>query len=129
LILEQVIQILEKGKRLTLSEISERVPDLAEHENAVDILRLLLRLDKRFEQDGDLWYYTDNTFDPVSRILDEVAKYFKNSNKKGELLEHLAQRVSQSIGEDIYLVKDIIPAHYKNLQDGKMILNQRKELT
>jgi len=127
LILEQVIQILDKGKHLTLPEISERVPDLGEHENGVEILRLLLRMDKRFEQDSDLWYYSDDNPDPVPKILDEAANYFKDTEKKGELLEHLTLHVSQSISEDIHLVREVIPAYYKSLQNGKMILNQRKE--
>lgn len=129
MILEQVIQLLDNGKRLTLPEISERVPDLGGHENGVEILRLLLRLDKRFEQDGEFWYFCDDTIDPVPRILDGVAKYFQDSKKKGELLEHLAPRVSQSIGEDIHLVREVIPSYYKSLQNDKMILNQRKERT
>lgn len=127
MILEQVIQILDNGKRLTIPEISERLQDLTDHENAVEILHLLIRLDKRFERDGDTWYYADQRPDPRLRILDAAAKYFQDTKKKGELLEHLALRVSQSIGEDIHLVREVISAHYKSLQNGKMILNQNKE--
>ena len=127
MILEQVIQILDNGKHLTIPEISERLQDLTDHENAVEILHLLIRLDKRFERDGDTWYYADQRPDPRLRILDAAAKYFQDTKKKGELLEHLALRVSQSIGEDIHLVREVISAHYKSLQNGKMILNQNKE--
>lgn len=127
MILDQVTQILAGGKGKTLQQIANRVPDLEGQDNAEEILRLLLRLDKKFELDGDKWYYVDQRPDPRLRILDATAKYFQDTKKKGELLEHLASRVSQSIGEDIHLVKEVIPAHYKSLQNGKMILNQRKE--
>ena len=127
MILEQVTQILAGGKGKTLQQIANRVPNLEGQENAEEILRLLLRLDKRFDQDGEKWYYVDQSPDPRLRILDATTKYFLDTKKKGELLEHLASRVSQSIGEDIHLVKEVITVNYKSLQNGKMILNQRKE--
>jgi hypothetical protein len=127
MILDQVIQILADGKHLTIPEITSKVADLEGRENANEILRLLLRLDKRFEKNGDKWFYADVRPDPVPRILDATAKYFHDTKKKGELLEHLSVYVSQSIGEDIYLVQETITTHYKSLQGGKMILDEMKE--
>ena len=98
MILEQVLLLLSAGKRLTIAQIASRIPELSGQENANEILRLLLRLDQRFDHDGDLWYSIYKETDPRSRVVDATLRYFKEHKPHGELLDHLMIAISESTG-------------------------------
>ena len=127
MILEQVVLLLNDGKRLNIPQIANQIPELSGRENAIEILRLLLRLDQRFDHDGDLWYSINKETDPRSRVVDATLQYFKEQNPHGELLEHLITAISEITGEDRQIVKEIILKDFQSVQNGKMILNRKKE--
>ncbi len=128
MILEQVQQILTVAQGKTIQELADQIPDLCGRDDAGDILYLLLRLDKRFDNDNDRWFSKiGKKSDPEAEILKAVKVYFSQKNPRGELLIHLTNAVAEATGKDSEQIQTVILKHYQILQGGKMILNRMKE--
>ena len=125
MILDQVQQVLSSGKQMAIPEIAGRVPELAGREEGPEILRLLLRLDRRFERSGDRWYAI-STDDAAGRIVDAARAYFRTHGSRGQLLVHLSRAVAEQTGQDIEHVRATILDRFVSTQGGKLILNQEK---
>lgn len=124
MILEQVQQILSNGKHLSIPDLAERIPELHGREEAEEILYLLLRLDKRFDQTGELWFSRVVKVDPTAKIVAATETYFQ-THPRGEMTDHLVAAVVQATGERSQQVQDVILSTFHSVQNGKMILNQR----
>lgn len=125
MILEQAQQVLSGGKGMALADITERIPELCGRDEGQEILRLLLRLDRRFEQRDGLWFSKANTPNPSSRIIAATQAYFKDY-PRGELLDHLVPAVVKATGESRQCVQEVILENFHSVQSGKMILNRAK---
>jgi len=78
-----VQQILSSGKGCTITEIADRLPDLRGRDDAEEILYLLLRLDKRFENDGDRWFTKIGVkLSPVLEIREAVESFLRRKIRK-----------------------------------------------
>jgi hypothetical protein len=126
MILEQVQQILSGGKGLAIPEIVERILDLCGREDANEILRLLLRLDRRFEQNGELWFCKVKDSNPATRIIAATKEYFKNG-PRAELLVHVVRAVAKATGESNQDVQEVIVDTFQIIQGGKVVLNKMRE--
>ncbi len=126
MILEQVQQLLAGGQALTLSEIVERVPALHDRPEASEILRLLLRLDRRFVVIDDRWCTGQESAQDEARIVKAALAYFDAKAQRGELLPHLVAAISRATGEDRQRVQDVLLKTFQSAQGGRMVLNRRK---
>ncbi|GIK36926.1 MAG: hypothetical protein BroJett011_07590 [Chloroflexota bacterium] len=125
MILEQVQQLLANGKYMSIPDLAGRIPELYGREEAEEILYLLLRLDKRFDNTGELWFTTVARVDPVEKIISATEAYFDTHNPRGELVEHLVEAIARETGEQQDTVQEIILRSFRSVQNGRVILNQR----
>lgn len=126
MVIEQVQQVLSGGKQLTADEIAGQIPILAEREEGVDILKFLLRLDRRFENDGPKWFCTVASDDTDTRIVKAVNDYFKDTGKPGELIQHLTPYIMNKTGVDKGKINETVDRFFITVNEGKMVLNRKK---
>jgi hypothetical protein len=124
-VLEQVQQILSGGKHLSIPALVEQIPELTSREEAEEILYLLLRLDKRFEQNKGLWFSKVVEIDSTPKIVAATQAYFDSHPRPGEMTQHLVEAVVKATGEDNERVREVILDTFRSAQSGKMILNKR----
>ena len=126
MIAEQIQQILAGGKQLTADEIANQIPILSEIEEGTEILKILLRLDRRFEQDGQKWFCTVTSDDTNTRIVKAVDDYFQDTGKPGELTQHLTPYVMNKTGADKDKISETVDRFFITVSEGKMVLNRKK---
>ncbi len=124
MITDQVVTILSNGQAYTLAELTGHIPDLAGQPNSADVLRLLLRLDRRFREHEGRWLLREGISDPSQKIRQALQVYFQ-THPKGELLKHLIPAVATQTGQPTHEIEKVILQTYRNV--GGMILNQPKE--
>ena len=126
MITDQVVTLLSSGQALTDSELAAHIPNLAGQPNGAAVLRLLLRLDRRFREHEGHWLLREGISDPSQQILQALQDYFK-SHPKGELLMHLRTAMAIQTGQSPQTIEQVILRSYRKV--GGMILNQPKEQT
>ena len=126
MIAEQLQQILAGGKQQTVEKIACQIPVLDELEQGVDILKILLRLDQRFQNEGSKWFCVIENDETDSRILKAANEYFKDTGKPGELEKHLTPYVMNKTGADKGKISETVNRFFRTANEGKMILNRKK---
>jgi len=126
MIAEQIQQILAGGKQQTVEKIASQIPVLNELEQGVDILTILLRLDRRFQNEGSKWFCVIENDETDSRIVKAVNEYFKDTGKPGELEKHLTPYVMNKTGADKGKISETVDRFFMTVNKGKMILNRKK---
>jgi hypothetical protein len=127
LIVEQVLKVLKDNAPQTTSQLVARIPELVGQENGTEILRLLLRLDRRVESiDTDRWIMTAQAQDVEDQIVEAILAYFVSTGKRGEMIGVLVDNVRQASGHPPDRVHQIVLARFQH-NAGKMVLNQMKE--
>lgn len=124
MITDQVVILLANGQVMTASELATHFPDLAGQTNGVEIIRLLLRLDRRFREHERRWLLREGVSDPSQQIRDAVRTYFQ-THRFGELLKHLIPYIVAQTGQPPFEIEKVIQQTYRSA--GPMILNQPKE--
>jgi len=109
---------------MTTTDLVAHLPDLAGQPYASDVLRFLLRLDRRFRENNGHWLLRAGVSDPAQLIRQAVQTYFQN-HPRGELLKHLVPAIAAQTGQSTSEIERIILQTYR--QVGGMILNQPKE--
>jgi hypothetical protein len=125
MIIEQLQQILSSGKGMTISEITDKIPESVDNISSSELSYLLLRLDKRFEEQDGKWYLKVIEKKSDDNVFKAVTEYFKY-HPRGELLEHLVKEVIKATGESSTYIKDVINKRFV-IVNGKMVLNKIKE--
>ncbi len=124
----EISDVIKTTKGCTIAEIADRLPDLCGRDDAGEILYLLLRLDKRFENAGDRWFTKIGVKrDPGSEIREAADSYFTRTNRKGELMVHLTKAVAETTGKEEAFIQTVISKNYQTVQAGQMVLNRMKE--
>jgi hypothetical protein len=124
MILDQALQLLMGGQALTTPELVAHIPELADQPQGEEVLRLLLRLDKRFYLHDDRWLLRAGVSDPRQHIRQAVQTYFQ-THPRGELLKHLVPAVAAQTGQPPDEIEKVILQTYRRI--GGMILNLPKE--
>lgn len=124
MILDQVLQLLLGGKALTTPELVAHIPELAGQPQGEEVLRLLLRLDKRFTLHDGRWLLRAGVSDARQQIRQAVQAYFQ-THPRGELLKHLVPAVAAQTGRSPDEIEKVILQSYRHV--GGMILNNPKE--
>lgn len=124
MITDQVVTLLSTGQALTEAELAAHLPDLAGQPHGPAVLRLLLRLDRRFRQHEGRWLLRSGVSDPGKLIRDALQSYFK-THPRGEMLKHLISAIVAQTGQPAEEIERVILQTYR--QVGGMILNQPKE--
>ena len=124
MITDQVVALLSDGQAMTTIDLAAHLPNLAGKPYATDVLRLLLRLDRRFRESKGKWILRAGVCDPSQQILLSAKKYFQ-THPRGELLKHLLPAIAVETGQSKVIIEQVILKNYR--QVGSMILNQSKE--
>lgn len=124
MITDQVVTLLANGKSMTVDQITAHIPELIGKPYGADVLRLLMRLDRRFLQHEKNWLLRDGVSDPNIQILQSAQTYFQ-AHPKGELLKHLIPALKMQTGQSESLIEKIVLQNYRHV--GSMVLNQTKE--
>ncbi|TRZ50181.1 hypothetical protein D4S03_07180 [bacterium] len=124
MITDLVVTLLSGGQAMTDTELAAHIPDLAGQLHGADVLRLLLRLDRRFREYEGRWLLREGVSDPSQQIRQAAQAYFQ-VHPKGELLKHLIAAVAVQTGQAPHEIKKVILQTYRSV--GGMILNQPKE--
>jgi hypothetical protein len=124
MITDQVVTLLSNGKSMTVEQITDHIPELVGQPYGADLLRILMRLDRRFLQHEKNWLLRDGVIDPSEQILQSVQSYFR-AHPKGELLKHLLPALAIQTGQSEPEIEKIILQNYRHV--GGMVLNQPKE--
>lgn len=124
MILDQALQLLRGGNALTTPELLAHIPELAGQPHGEDVLRLLLRLDKRFYQQDGRWFLRADVSDSCQQIRQAVQIYFP-THPRGELLKHLVPAIAAQTGQSSEEIEKVILQTYRYV--GGMILNIPKE--
>jgi hypothetical protein len=123
-ITDQVVTLLTNGKSMTVDQITAHIPELVGQPYGADLLRLLMRLDRRFFQHEKNWLLRDGVSDLSKLILQSARSYFQ-THPKGELLKHLLPALALQTGQSESIIEKIILQNYRHI--GGMVLNQPKE--
>jgi hypothetical protein len=126
MILDQALQLLVGGQALTIPELVAHIPELVGQPHGEEVLRLLLRLDKRFYLHDDRWLLREGVSDPRQHIRKAIKAYFQ-THPRGELLKHLIPAVAVQTGQPPAEIEKVILQSYRHV--GSMILNIPKERT
>jgi len=124
MITDQAVTLLSSGQALTEAELAAHIPDLAGQPHGAAVMRLLLRLDRRFRQHEGRWLLRAGVSDSGQQIRQAVQAYFQ-AHPKGELLKHLIPAVATQTGCSALEIEKVILQSYRSV--GGMILNQPKE--
>jgi hypothetical protein len=124
MITDQVVTLLSGGQAMTDAELAAHIPDLAGQPHGPAILRLLLRLDRRFRQHEGHWLLRAGVSDPNQVIRQALQAYFQ-AHPRGELLKHLLPAIATQTGQPEGEIEKIALQTYRHV--GGMILNQPKE--
>lgn len=109
---------------MTVDQITAHIPELVGQPYGADLLRLLMRLDRRFLQHEKNWLLRDGVNDPSLQILQSTQSYFQ-THPKGELLKHLLPALAIQTSQSESEIEKIILQNYRHV--GGMVLNQPKE--
>jgi len=124
MITDQVVTLLSNGQAMTEAELAAHIPDLAGQPHGPAVLRLLLRLDRRFRQHEGRWLLRAGVSGPGKLIRVALQSYFQ-AHPRGEMLKHLIPAIVTQTGQPSEEIERFILQTYR--QVGGMILNQPKE--
>jgi hypothetical protein len=125
-IIHRVLHQLANGEAKSLDQLLTTLPELAVEPNGVEVLRLLLRLDRRVRPlDGGRWALAAAPQTPEGRILASAQAYLSSMPGGGALLNSVVGRVVAETDYDPAMVRSIISRRFVN--NGTVVRNQLKE--
>ncbi|HBY97767.1 MAG TPA: hypothetical protein DEP84_28135 [Chloroflexi bacterium] len=124
---EDILRILSVGQARSTSDILARLPALASLAEGEDVLRLLLRLNRRVSPlPDDRWVLAASDQTPEQRIVAATLAYFRSQGRPGEHIGSLAKAMAAETGYPEVQVRSVILARFRD-NAGIMIFNQLKE--
>jgi hypothetical protein len=126
MITDHILYQLANGDMQTLPELLTAVPELAAEPNGVEVLRLLLRLDRRVRllPDGR-WTLTAAAPTPETRIVTSAQTFLDRIPTGGAMLSSLVDHVVKETNYDPARVRAVIMNRFVN--NGKLVRNKLKE--
>ena len=125
-LIDSAIHQLANGDPLTSAQLLSRLPEVAANQQGIEVLRLLLRLDRRvyITEDGK-WALVETERTPEQRIV-AATKHFLNSAPGGVgMLNTVVAHIANITAYDTMLVSSIVQRHFRI--QGKIVFNQHKE--
>ena len=125
-IYDRVLHQLAAGEVRTLSQLLAELPELAADPHGADVLRLLLRLDRRLRPLGDgRWTLATAPQTPEQRIVASAQAYLNQIPAGGALLDSVVTYVVGETNYDQATVSGTILRRF--VSRGKVVRNQLKE--
>jgi len=118
---------LSDGEAKSFTQLLNEIPELATQPHGAEQLRLLLRLDRRFQiTDDGRWILAASTQTVDQRIIMIVLHYLDQIPGGGALLNSVAEYVANETGFSHQLIKPIILGNFEN--NGRLVRNKRKNI-
>ena len=125
-IYDRVLHQLAAGEVRTLSQLLAALPELAADPHGADVLRLLLRLDRRLRPlDDGRWTLATAPQTPEQRIVASAQAYLNQIPAGGALLDSVVTYVVGETNYDQATVSGTILRRF--VSRGKVVRNQLKE--
>ncbi len=125
-IYHSILNQLDEGEAKTLPQILALLPDLADDPHGTDVLRLLLRLDRRLRPlDDGRWTLVATLQTPDQRIVASAKAYLDSLPSSGALLDTVVARVVDETSYDQATVRSTVQRHF--VTKGILVRNQLKE--
>lgn len=125
-IYDGILHQLDEGEAQTLTQILASLPELADDPHGADVLRLLLRLDRRLRPLGDgRWTLAFTPQTPDQRIVASAKAYLDSLPSSGALLDTVVTRVVGETSYDQATVRSTVQRHF--VTKGVLVRNQLKE--
>ncbi len=125
-IYHSILNQLDEGEAQTLVQILASLPDLADDPHGADVLRLLLRLDRRLRPlDDGRWTLVATRQTPDQRIVASAKAYLDSLPGGGALLDSVLTRVVSETNYALDTVRSVVLRYFVN--NGRVVRNQLKE--
>jgi len=112
---------------MRLSQLLSTLPELAADLDGAEVLRLLLRLDRRVRPlPENRWTLVSTVQTPEQRIVAAALVYLGNIPGGGALVASVVNHVAGETGYDEPTVRSIILHRFVN--NGKVVRNKLKEI-
>ena len=124
---KSVEPLLSDGETRSIDHMVAQLPKLSERAEGAEILRLLLRLNKKYKcMPNGHWVLASSAQTPEQRIVSATQAHFRFQDRPGELIGSLSKAVAAETGFSKSVVKSMILEKFENNQ-GKMVFNKLKE--
>jgi hypothetical protein len=120
-----VLHQLAAGEVRTLSQLLAELPELAADPHGADVLRLLLRLNRRLRPLSDGRWTLTAPQTPEQRIVASAQAYLNQIPAGGALFDSVVTHVVDETGYDQAAVRGTILRRF--VSRGKVVRNQLKE--
>jgi hypothetical protein len=125
-IYDGILHQLNEGEAQTLAQILASLPELAAEPHGPDVLRLLLRLDRRLRPlDDGRWTLATTPQTPEQRIVASAKAYLDSLPGGGALLDSVVTRVVSETNYALDTVRSVVLRYFVN--NGRVVRNQLKE--
>lgn len=125
-VIDLVLDRLKTEGTLTISQLLATLPELAADSNSADILRLLLRLDRRLRLlDDGRWTLAATSETPEQRILAGAKAYLDTLPSSGALVTSVVTHLVRETNYDQATIDSAIRRGF--VVRGKVVLNKPKE--
>jgi hypothetical protein len=125
-IVDHALQQLSQTSSLTLEQMLENMPELAATLYDRDVLRLLLRLDRRLQVSSDgKWSLVLTALTPERRIIASAQAFLTKIPGGGARLSSVVEHVAADTHFDRDLIRSVISQHFVSTKT--LVRNQLKE--
>lgn len=125
-IYDSILHKLDEGEIQTSTQILASLPELADNPHGADVLRLLLRLDRRLRPlDDGHWTLAFTPQTPDQRIVASAKTYLDSLPGSGALLNSVVTHVIGETSYDQATVRLTVQRHF--VTKGILVRNQLKE--
>jgi hypothetical protein len=126
-IYERILSRLAEGKPQTVAQVLVSLPELAADPHALDILRLLLRLDRRLRLLSDgRWTLPTSQTTPEQRTVATAQAYLNSLPGGGALIDSVVTYVVGETNFDQAFVRSVVLGHFDNI--GRVVRDKLKEI-
>jgi len=126
IISDRILHQLANGEMQTLPELLATIPELAAEPNGGEVLRLLLRVDRRVRPLPDgRWTLAAAAQTPELRIVTSAQAYFNRMPGSGAMLNTVVDHVVRETNYNPARVRAVITNRFVN--NSKTVLNKLKE--
>jgi len=122
---DHILHTLARHGPMNFSQLLAAVPELVAESHAAEMLRLLLRLDRRLRLlDDGRWTLASTPQTPEQRIVSSAQSYLDAIPGEGALLKSVVEHVAGETGFADALVRSAILRSFEN--NGTVVRNKRK---
>jgi methyl coenzyme M reductase beta subunit len=125
-IINRVLHQLASGEAKTVSQLLTTLPELTAEPRGAEVLRLLLRLDRRVRPlDSGRWTLAAAVQTPEDRIVASAQAYLNSIPGGGALVSSVVAHIVDETDYDQHMVRSVILRRFVN--NRKVVRNRLKE--